>query len=173
MGLFFGWGLRLNPPSPTSYAKATEVKEGYGGARRRSERKGWELKKKLIVKLDLSRVRVVDRSRYRVTIIIFGDWRSFDWPCSDIGVSDQTWSDISDWANVAIGKLLRGRRFTKVLIKKTNGRRGEAVTISWLEMATGILMPILYERHIRRNKQGKPLVADPIKVKPEPVPILA
>lgn len=120
----------------------------------------------LVVNLDLSQVSVVDRSRYRVTIEALGGSRCLEWPVSDLGVSEQVWSDICDWARLALSELLGSRKFSKIFIRKTNGRRrrGQKVSASWIEVVTGIVMPILYDGYILRNEVGEPLVENPVEV---------
>jgi len=119
----------------------------------------------LKVHLDLSQVRVVDRFRYRATIQVLGNSRCFDWPVSEVGVSDQIWFDLCGWVSKAIRELLGEKKFLQICIHKTNGLRGQRLEDSWLEVLSGILMPVLYDEHILRDDEGETLIDDPIQIK--------
>ena len=120
--------------------------------------------KNLEIRLDLSKVAVVDRFRNRATIQILGKSRCFDWPVEP-KISGQAWLNLSDWVSKTIQNMLGERKFSRICICKTKGLRGQKLEDSWLEVASGILMSTLDDGYVLRDSQGRASVKSPIQIR--------
>lgn len=129
----------------------------------------------LIVNLDLSRTFVINGIYLLATIVadqVPGKvWRRLDLPPE--GVSYGLWTDFQVWASQDLHFLLQDQKFVEIVVRETTGLRGYRVYDSWLGVAKGMVMSLLYDGYVLRDKEGKPLVANPVKTESESIRFLA